>query len=68
MLATGIMLALKNSELLRPQAVREKAAVQAMELQREREQLMAELGKFKGKTGTSSRSRLPLGSIENARA
>ena len=48
------------------QAVREKAAVQAMESQREREQLMAELGKVKGKTGISIR--LPLGSKENARA
>ena len=50
------------------QAVREKAAIQAVEFQREREQLMAELGKVKGKTGMSSRSRLPLGSKENAQA
>jgi len=48
------------------QAVREKAAVQAMESQREREQLMAELDKVKGKTGMSIR--LPLGGKENARA
>ena len=50
------------------QAVREKAAIQAMEFQREREQLMAELSKAKGRGGLSDKSRVPLGSKENVRA
>ena len=50
------------------QAVREKAAIQAMESQREREQLMADLSKAKGRGGLSDKQRVPLGSKENVRA
>ncbi len=50
------------------QAVREKAAAQAMEFHKEREQLLAELSKAKGRVGLSDRARLPLGSKENVRA
>ena len=49
------------------QAVREKAAIQAMEFQKEREQLAAELSRVKGKASLSDKQRLPLGSKENIR-
>ena len=52
------------------QAVREKAAIQAMEFQKEREQLMTELSKVKSRAGLADKpsSRQPLGSLENIRA
>lgn len=49
------------------QAVREKAAIQAMEFQKEREQLVTELSKVKGRAGLTDKQRQPLGSKENVR-
>ena len=39
-----------------------------MEYHKEREQLLAELSKVKGRGGLSDRAKLPLGSKENVRA
>ena len=39
-----------------------------MEFHKEREQLLAELSKAKGRSGLSDRAKLPLGSKENIRA
>lgn len=56
------------NDLSSVQAVREKAAAQAMEFHKEREQLLAELSKAKGRGGLSDRAKVLLGSKENIRA
>ena len=52
------------------QVVREKAAAQALAFQNERDQLMAELAKAKGKSGLGGHrgGKFPLASKENIRA
>ena len=52
------------------QVVREKAAAQALAFQNERDQLMAELAKAKGKLGVGGHrgGKSPLASKENVRA
>ena len=52
------------------QVLREKAAAQALAFQNERDQLMAELAKAKGKSGVGGHrgGKSPLASKENVRA